>query len=160
MLTLPRTHSCLVCGRDNAHGLRLRLHVGEDGMIRTHFTPADHHGGFEGILHGGVLATVADEAMAWAAAWAGKRFCVAAELTIRFLSPAKAGVELRVEARVDLARSRLITAGCMIVEAGSGRGIAEAGGKYTPMSADHNARVIATFVDEPDSHTAAAAFRA
>ena len=84
LLQLPHTAGCLVCGRDNPHGLRLDLHVDpETGIVRIEFAPRREHIGFEGVVHGGVLATVLDEAMVWAATWAARRFCVCAELTTR-----------------------------------------------------------------------------
>ena len=58
-MELPHTAGCLVCGRQNPIGLHLHLHVEEStGAVETHFTPAAEHIGFEGIIHGGILATV------------------------------------------------------------------------------------------------------
>ena len=40
LLQLPHTAGCLVCGRDNPHGLRLDLHVEPaTGAVRVEFTP-------------------------------------------------------------------------------------------------------------------------
>ncbi|MGD0016006.1 MAG: PaaI family thioesterase [Verrucomicrobiia bacterium] len=90
---LPHTRGCFVCGEHNPHGLHLRFH--RDGAsVVTEFVPQPHHAGFRGIVHGGVLATVLDEAMFWAAACATKRFCLAAELNVRFLK--KVGLEQRL----------------------------------------------------------------
>src|SRR4029450_2695085 len=83
-IELPHTAGCLVCGRQNPHGLKLSLHVDEGGTGGAEFTPRAEHIGFEGIVHGGVLATVLDEAMVWAATWAGRRVCVAGGMTGRF----------------------------------------------------------------------------
>src|SRR5688500_4991698 len=107
---LPHTAGCRVCGRQNPHGLRLSLDVDESsGAVRVDFTPRPEHIGFEGIVHGGVLATVLDEAMVWAATWAGRRFCVCGELTTRFRREAAVGQPLVVEARVETNRPRLLT---------------------------------------------------
>src|SRR4051794_35478026 len=101
-MELPHTAGCVVCGRQNPHRLGLSLHVDEgSGVVSVEFTPRPEHIGFEGIVHGGVLATVLDEAMVWAATWAGKRFCVAGEMTIRFQKSAAVGHLLRCEARVE-----------------------------------------------------------
>ena len=73
-LELPHTSGCLVCGRDNPHGLHLSSFVDpETGVVTTTFTPAPHHIGFESVIHGGVLATVVDELMVWAAIWASQK---------------------------------------------------------------------------------------
>src|SRR3954447_15983192 len=109
MLELPHTAGCLVCGRENPQGLKLSLNVDPDtGMVTTRFTPTGDHIGFEGIVHGGVIATVLDEAMVWAATWGGRRFCVCGEMTVRFRESAGVGEEVVVTARVDLARARLV----------------------------------------------------
>src|SRR5579863_3568524 len=101
MTQLPHTRGCLVCGRDNPHGLHLDLFVDEEtGNVSCSFTPGPQHIGFEGMIHGGILATVLDEAMVWVATWSGRRFCVCAEITTRFKQPVRVGQQLRVEARV------------------------------------------------------------
>ena len=67
-MELPHTAGCLVCGRQNPHGLKLSLHVDEaTGIVRMDFAPRPEHIGFEGIVHGGVLATLIDTATFWAA---------------------------------------------------------------------------------------------
>jgi acyl-coenzyme A thioesterase PaaI-like protein len=162
-MELPHTAGCLVCGRQNVHGLGLSLHVGEDGAtVWTEFAPRPEHIGFEGIVHGGMLATVLDEAMVWAATWAGKRFCVAGEMTVRFRKSAAVGRLLRCEAKVDPPASkrpglpRLFNVTGTIVEVHSGATIAEANGKYVPVPADRNKVVVATLVDEHPTAAAAA----
>ena len=162
-LELPHTAGCLVCGRENPHGLRLSLHVEEgSGLVRAEFTPRPQHIGFEGIVHGGVLATVLDEAMVWAATWAGRRFCVAGEISVRFRRSAGVGRALRCEARVESAASkrpgtpRLIHASARIVEADGGALVAESTGKYVPVSPERNRVVVATLVDEQPTERAAA----
>jgi acyl-coenzyme A thioesterase PaaI-like protein len=146
-MELPHTAGCLVCGRDNPHGLHLHLHVDAAGVVTTDFTPAAAHIGFVGVTHGGVLATVLDEAMVWAATWAGRRFCLCGEMTVRFRQPALVGAPLRFEARVTASRSRIIqTAGVVLDELGGM--VAEATAKYVPLPPDKNRAFVATLVDE------------
>jgi uncharacterized protein (TIGR00369 family) len=148
---LPHTRGCLVCGRDNPHGIHLHLHVDDStGIVTSQFTAAPHHMGFEGIAHGGVLSTVLDEAMVWAATWSGKRFCVCGELNVRFRRSVQIGQRIEVEAKITSVRSRLIeTEGFLRDE--SGQVLAESTGKYVPVSAERNRAVIETFVAE--AHT-------
>ena len=154
-LELPHTAGCLVCGRDNPHGLRLDLHVEpESSVVRVRFVPRSEHIGFEGIVHGGVLATVLDEAMVWAATWAGRRFCVAGEMTIRFRSSAGVGEPLRVEAKVESARPRLVATSGTIHD-DSGRLVATASGKYVPVDVARHRAVIETLLHEPATAAAA-----
>jgi uncharacterized protein (TIGR00369 family) len=155
-MELPHTAGCLVCGRQNPHGLKLSLHVDEaTGIVRMDFAPRPEHIGFEGIVHGGVLATVLDEAMVWAATWAGKRFCVAGEMNVRFRRSAGVGEMLKVEARVESARSRLVLTAGIVADA-AGEIVTEATGKYVPVASDRHRAVVATLVDEPPTSRAAA----
>ena len=145
---LPHTRGCLVCGRDNPHGIHLHLHVDDaTGIVTSQFIAASHHMGFEGIAHGGLLSTVLDEAMVWAATWSGKRFCVCGELNVRFRRSVQIGQHINVEAKITSVRSRLIeTEGFLRDE--SGQVLVESTGKYVPVSPERNRAVIETFVAE------------
>ena len=159
-MELPHTSGCLVCGRDNPHGLHLHLYVDEsDGTVTTRFTPGPTHIGFTGVAHGGILATVIDEAMVWAATWSGKRFCLCGEFSIRFRQPARVGQRLTFTARIEIARSRIITTSA-IVRDESGVTVAEGTGKYVPLPDDQNDAFIATLVEEPATAETTAAMRA
>jgi acyl-coenzyme A thioesterase PaaI-like protein len=145
---LPHTRGCLVCGRDNPHGLHLHLHVDPDtGVVTCTFTPHAEHIGFEGIVHGGILATVLDEAMVWAATWSGKRFCVCGELNVRFRALAKIGDPVIVEAKIASSRPRLILAEGLIRDA-SGNVLVTSTAKYVPLSPEKNREFVATLVNE------------
>ena len=158
-LQLPHTAGCLVCGRDNPHGLRLDLHVDPaTGVVRVEFTPRREHIGFEGVVHGGVLATVLDEAMVWAATWAGRRFCVCAELTTRFLREAAVGAPLVVEARVETNRSRLITTSATVAGP-AGELVASGTAKYVPVPPERNRAFVQTLVPDPFTDMAAKVLR-
>jgi acyl-coenzyme A thioesterase PaaI-like protein len=153
---LPHTSGCLVCGRDNPHGLHLDFTVDPStGIVRAQFTPAEHHIGFTGIAHGGILATVFDEAMVWAATWQGKRFCVCGELTVRFRRTAQINHPLTIQAKITDPRPRLIQTSATAHDA-DGKLIAESTGKYVPVPADRHAAVVQTFVAEPSTAHAAA----
>jgi uncharacterized protein (TIGR00369 family) len=152
-LQLPHTRGCLACGRENPHGLKLDLEVDEKtGVVSCIFTPRAEHIGFEGIIHGGALATVLDEAMVWAGTWAAKRFCVCAELTIRFRETAVVGQPVQVEARPVSVRSRLISTEAAISD---GRGVlCVAVGKYSPLPPERNRDFVQTLVDDKQNGAA------
>jgi uncharacterized protein (TIGR00369 family) len=158
-LELPHTSGCLVCGPANARGLRLNLYVDPaGGTVETRFVPAAEHIGFEGIVHGGAIATVMDEAMVWAASWHGKRFCVCGEMNVRFRQNARIGVALLCRARVESARSRLILTTAQAVDE-SGTVIASATGKYVPLPPAENRAFVATFIRSPSTEAAAEMMR-
>lgn len=156
LLPLPRTAHCLVCGKDNPLGHRLQLAVDDStGDVHTEWTPSSHHRGFEQLVHGGATATVLDEAMAWTAIWALKRMAVCGEMTVRFVRGLAPGEPVRVVARVESVRRKLV---CVAAEVHVGGEIAaSATGKYLPAPAGQNRQLLDRFVVEP--HTAVAAQR-
>src|SRR5437870_3839583 len=105
-MQLPYTKSCFVCGAHNTHGLRLRFRC-EGDEVRADFATAVHHAGFRDIVHGGIISTVLDEAMFWAAATKTKRFCLAAELSVRFLSKVSVGEKYLMVAKFEADRGRI-----------------------------------------------------
>ncbi len=114
MKELRDNHRCYVCGKDNPEGLRVRFVFDDAGRtISADFTPRREHEGWEGIVHGGVLTALMDEAMVKLAAHLGSP-AVSAELTVRFRSPASAGEVLRVSACVAGEQKRLIEAEALI----------------------------------------------
>lgn len=160
LLPLPRTAHCLVCGKDNPHGHRLRLSVdAEVGDVVVNWTPARHHAGFENIVHGGATATVLDEAMAWAAIWNRKRMCVCAEMTLRFRKPIAPGMPLIVRSTVEDARTRIVCIRAMISDA-EGVAFAEATGKYLVGSDTDHATMLGNLLEEPETAETLARLRA
>jgi uncharacterized protein (TIGR00369 family) len=97
--------NCFGCGQANEAGLRLRFRVTPDGGVETSVRPAAHFAGVEGVLHGGIQATVLDEVMGVAAQLrlppeAGRQALVTAELALRYRRPVPSGGEVRARARV------------------------------------------------------------
>ena len=132
MRELPHTHSCFVCGESNAIGLRQRFET--DGqVVQARFTPRAEHAGFQGVVHGGILATLLDEIMVWACAVGAKKFGFCAEMTVRFQRPAVPGQELIAEAKlVENRRGRVFDAKAELRNA-AGEVLATAAGKYMPI---------------------------
>ncbi len=124
-------HNCFACGRDNPIGMSLHIELGE-GTARTSWTAGDDFVGWSDKLHGGIVATLLDEVMAWACssfdAWA-----VTAEMTVRYRSPSAPGEELRAEGRV-VERRRRIYEVAGEVRGADGRLVAEATGRYLGAS--------------------------
>ena len=86
-----RTQSaCFVCGQDNPHGLRIRFEPQASGEVTATWAPDSAWEGFRGIVHGGVVSTVLDEAMSKAVAAAGHQ-ALTAELRVRFRRPVTSG---------------------------------------------------------------------
>ncbi len=102
---------CFACGDRNEHGLHMRFERdpdGPEGAVICRYTPRLADQGFPGVLHGGVLSTLMDEAMAWAM-WAKSRALgVTAKMETRYRQRVDADAELTVHAVVTEERGRRI----------------------------------------------------
>jgi uncharacterized protein (TIGR00369 family) len=147
---LPYTRDCFVCGAHNAHGLHLRFRR-EGEEVRADFTPQSQHAGFRGIVHGGILATVLDEAMFWAAASSTKRFCLAAELNVRFVSKVSVGQALTVVARLQADRGRLWMSSAELLDR-QGKVCVHATCKQIPMDQESMKDAAVDFLRDPSTN--------
>ena len=100
-------HHCFGCGNQNPSGLRLRFRTMSDGGVWADFEPTRNHEGYMGMTHGGILSTVADEAMSWAVTHAGD-LGVTARMSLAFRRPVRLGQGIRVLAWVVSRKARAI----------------------------------------------------
>ncbi len=114
--TFNRDDYCFACGADNPVGLQLKPEAA-DGRSTTHWTPRPEHQGFEGVLHGGIIATLLDEAMAFACL-SVVRGCATAEMQTRFLKPVATALPVTIEARVAQQKRKLLWAEAELHQAG------------------------------------------
>jgi acyl-coenzyme A thioesterase PaaI-like protein len=115
MSAIPPHHdpACWGCG-ENAHGLRLPPPA-EEGATEyeawVHFD--ERHQGGPGLVHGGLVSAVLDEACGLLATW--YRFpTVTARIFVRYRRPVPINTELLVRARIDDARGRRIHASAVL----------------------------------------------
>ncbi len=146
---LPYTKSCFVCGAHNPQGLRLRFRVNGDA-VEADWTPRQEHIGFRGIIHGGILATVLDEVMVWAASVPTRRFHFAVELTVRYSKPVTVGNPLLVAGRIAHNRGRVIETAGELRDA-AGQVFAKATAKYMPVPSEQLAALCADFLPDPET---------
>ena len=115
---------CYVCGTDNPSGLHVPFAESADGGSRADYVARQEHAGWPGIIHGGLLFTLMDEAVAWACTYKGL-FCVTAKAEARFRSPARVGMPLVISGRVEFASPRAVRARAEVREGEGGRIVAE-----------------------------------
>ncbi len=120
-------HNCFACGGENPIGMRLHIELG-DGTARTTWTVGADYVGWSDKAHGGIIATLLDEVMAWAPS-SFDSWAVTAEMTVRFRSPAAPGEELRAEGKVVERRRRIYDVRGE-VRGADGRLVAEGRGRY------------------------------
>ena len=87
--------TCFVCGSDNPGGLQFRYECGVDGTVNATWTPTGMCEGFRGIVHGGIVSTVLDEAMS-KAVFATNCQALTCELRVRFRHHVTVGEALRI----------------------------------------------------------------
>ncbi len=105
-----QTDGCFACGQRNPEGLHLSFFVDPDARTSaTVWVPRPVHVGYADTVHGGLVSTVLDEAVAKLAGGLGSP-AVTAELRVRFRKPVPVGRPLRVVARLVEARGRLLRA--------------------------------------------------
>lgn len=118
---------CFVCGKNNPCGLKLTF-ISSNGKITSEFIPGRTHQGYKGIIHGGIITSVLDEAMIQAAMSEG--FApVTAEINVRFKKPLTADRKAVVEAEITKKGRRLLEASSRLLDCCDGAVIAEANAK-------------------------------
>ena len=93
---LPYYHGCFGCGIDNPCGVELSFTYDGEKVYAT-YTPKEVHVGFKGLVHGGVVTALLDEAMWWAVAAAKRENTFTTRITVEFKRPVRHGESYRVE---------------------------------------------------------------
>ena len=101
---------CWICGEKNPGGLQLKFDLNKnEKAIQTSFIPTETYQGYDGIVHGGIISALLDEAMAKLAFELGYN-AVTAMLNVRFKSPAKVQERLMIRGEITQANRRLVLA--------------------------------------------------
>lgn len=101
--------TCFVCGQDNPQGLHLLFEREESGKLAATWTPRADWEGYHGIIHGGIVSTVLDEAMSKAVAASGAQ-AFTAEIRVRFRHHVTTGDVFEIRGWVVKRNKRLIEA--------------------------------------------------
>lgn len=104
-----------MCGPDNPIGLRLRFIPAGEG-IRAEFIPTDLHVGYAGLVHGGILAALIDDALANVWFVRGEE-AVTAKIEVRFRREAHPGDRLVVTAKETGRKAGMMTARAEVMRA-------------------------------------------
>jgi uncharacterized protein (TIGR00369 family) len=131
-------HNCFACGRDNPIGMGLQIELG-DGEAHTSWMPGDDFVGWSDKVHGGIIATLLDEVMAWAPA-SFDSWAVTAEMGVRYRSPALPGERLEAVGRVTRRRRRIYEV-TGEVRGADGRLVAEGHGRYLGATPSQKAQL-------------------
>ena len=127
----PRLYDqiCFACGGRNPHGLHLRFRRdaggAEAGAVICRYDPKPEDQGFPGVMHGGILAALLDESMAWAMWAADRALGVTAKMETRYRRTVGVEGTLVVRGRVVRMRGRRIEVEASVDDA-AGERLAEA----------------------------------
>jgi uncharacterized protein (TIGR00369 family) len=105
----PMAHAaqnrCFGCGQANPAGLHLEFLLAEDGSVVSLATIADNFEGPPGYLHGGIIATLIDEAMSKAVRARGL-IAMTRQLEVDYARPVPSGASIRIEGRIVSSEGR------------------------------------------------------
>lgn len=105
----PFAHSannrCFGCGPANQHGLHLQFLRAQDNSVVCDATIYDSYEGPPGYLHGGIIATLLDEAMSKAVR-AGGHIAMTRHMEVDYRRPVPSGSPIRITGRVVRSEGR------------------------------------------------------
>ena len=142
--SVPYGQMCFACGPNNEAGLHLPFeHLGE--TVEAVFTLDEKFSGAPKFVHGGLVMTILDEAMAWAAIAVRERFAVTTEFTSSFARPVRIGEQHTVRAAAGPieADGRTLTLSAIVTRA-DGKECAQAHGTYMALTQKQAQAAIGT----------------
>jgi acyl-coenzyme A thioesterase PaaI-like protein len=115
---------CFGCGPLNEEGLQMTF-LAEGDVSVTEFEVPARYQSWKGVVHGGMVALMLDEAVGWAA-WHRGHPGVTGKLEVRYRLPLRIGERVRLSGRVDNVRRTLVYATAKIERISDGATVAEA----------------------------------
>lgn len=117
--------SCFGCGPENPIGLKLVFRKDGENTVGT-FTPTGLHQGWSGLVHGGIILCLLDEAMAYAARFeTGDIPCVTARIQAKLKRSTPIDIPLVITAKVTGKNKRLIETSSSVCRKDDGTLIAD-----------------------------------
>ena len=107
-MSTARDPLCFVCGSENASSLGVVFHRADDGHSFTTCSARPEHDGWPAVMQGGVLFSLLDDAVGWAARFSGTP-TVTAKAEIRYRKSVPTNTRLLISARIT-SRGRVLTA--------------------------------------------------
>jgi len=99
----PSSRSCFICGRENPLGLKARWESDRAAKeVRSHLVIPEHFNGYPGVVHGGIVTAILDEAMARSVLVEGgfDDLLVTAKLEVTFRRPTPTDTPVTAVARL------------------------------------------------------------
>ena len=107
----PNSKHCFVCGLESPVGLKLRFTDNGLDEVRAVYTVGSQYQGYPGVVHGGIIAAMLDEA-AGRTTMIGdhNRFTITGKMTIKYRKPVPTETKLTLVGRLIKDRGRMAQA--------------------------------------------------
>lgn len=109
---------CFGCSPTHPTGFRLRF-AREGDAVTTRFVPGAEHQGPPGVMHGGLVMTLADELAAWTIIGLRERFGFTASVEGRLAKPMRTGLEVLGRGRITRDGGRVVQVATSLEQAGA-----------------------------------------
>jgi acyl-coenzyme A thioesterase PaaI-like protein len=105
-MIVKNTNRCFACGEENPIGLKLKFQPITNGVV-TEYVVKEEYEGFQSIIHGGIVATLLDEAIAWACRISGVD-AMTGELMVRYKKPLYTNMPIKITGLVEKNKGKLL----------------------------------------------------
>lgn len=113
-MDFDKDRGCFVCGPENNTGLQAVFSMDRDNLSSCcRLTLGDRFQGWQGVVHGGVIASLLDEACIYAGRSLAETL-VTAELSVRYRKPVPVGREVMVRGEVLERRRKVLKARALL----------------------------------------------
>lgn len=117
MTKLANSKYCFVCGLENADGLKLILESPVEGKVTGGISIPEKFQGWPGIVHGGIIAAILDEAAGRTASdQIPKLVYLTGTMNVRYRHPVKCNLPILVEAELVKRKGRVVTSRSRIMD--------------------------------------------
>jgi acyl-coenzyme A thioesterase PaaI-like protein len=116
---------CFGCGALNPEGLQMRFTQVGEGVSEAEYEVPARYQSWAGVVHGGMVALMLDEAVGWAA-WHAGHPGLTGKLEVRYRLPLRVGEVVKVVGRLNEHRRTLLRCTAHIERVVDGARVAEA----------------------------------
>ena len=97
---------CFACGTDNPYGLHLNLQIENDRYVAEKVLTREYQS-YTGVVHGGIVTTMLDEAMG-SYLFKNGEHAVTARLNVRYRQPTPVGEPLTITGWIESRRRNIV----------------------------------------------------
>ena len=108
LIKQPNSDHCFICGRKNPHGLYMTFYDNGLDEVHSEYKVPDEYQSYPGIVHGGIIAAMLDEAVGRVAMIGDHHhFMMSVKLEVKYRRPVPTETPLSIVGRIVKLRGRL-----------------------------------------------------